>query len=72
MSAHIHRIFQFVYLLGVAFCLAGLLSGTRCSKGILVKEPVVEKTWTCDKEADDAMKQQDYEPAILLHQRFLF
>jgi len=71
MSEHIQRILQFVYLLGLAFCLAGLLSGIRCSKGILVKRPIHEKTWTCDKEADDAMKQQDYEPAILLHQRFL-
>ena len=71
MSGHIKRIFQFVYLPGLAFCLAGLLSGVGCSKGILVEEPVSEKTWTCDKAADDAMKQHDYEAAILLHQSFL-
>ena len=72
MSAHIHRIFQFVYLLGVAFCLAGLLSGTGCSKGVLEMRPALEKKWTCDKAADDAMHRQDYEAAIPLHQRFLF
>ena len=71
MSGRIQRIFQFVYLPGLALCLAGLLSGAGCSREILVKEPVLEKTWTCDKEADDAMKRNNYEAGILLHQRFL-
>jgi len=71
MSGHIQRIFQFVYLFSLALCLAGLLSGAGCSKGAVGKRPDLFKTWTCDKEADDAMKRQDYEAAILLHQRFL-
>jgi len=71
MSGHIQRTFQFIYLLGLVFCLAGLISGVGCSKGIDVKSPVLEKTWTCDKAADEPMKQHDYEAAILLHQRLL-
>jgi len=71
MSLHIHRIFQFLYLPALGLCLAALFSQAGCSKGILVKEPVVEKTWTCDKEADDAMDRQDYEAGILLHHRLL-
>jgi tetratricopeptide (TPR) repeat protein len=71
MSGRIHRIFKFVYLSGLSFCLAVLLSGTGCSKGISAKKPVPAKTWTCSKAADDAMKRHDYEAAILLHQSFL-
>jgi len=71
MSGHIQRIFQFVYLPGLALCLASLLSGAGCSREILVKEPVSEKTWTCDKAADDAMQRHDFEAGILLHQHFL-
>lgn len=71
MSGPIHRIFQIFYIQGIVFCLAGLLSGSGCSKGDLEKRPILEKRWTCDKEADEAMKQHDYEAAILLHQSFL-
>ncbi len=71
MSRRIQRIFRFVYLPGLALCLAGLLSGAGCSREILVKEPVLEKTWTCDKEADDAMQRHDYEDGIFLHHHFL-
>ncbi len=71
MSRSIDRIFQVAFLFGLALCLAGLLSGVGCSKGIDVKKSVSEKTWTCDKEADEAMKQHDYGVAILLHQSFL-
>ena len=71
MSGHIQRIFQVVYISSLAFCLACLFSGAGCSKGIFAKKPVPEKTWTCDKEADEAMKRHDYEAAILLHQRLL-
>jgi len=71
MSGHIQRTFQFIYLLGLLFCLAGLISGVGCSKGFLERRPPLEKRWTCDRAADEPMKQQAYEPAILLHQRFL-
>ena len=71
MSQRIQRIRQFVYLSGLALSLAGLFLGSGCSKGVLEKRPVPEKTWICDKAADDAMKQQDYEAAIPLHQRLL-
>jgi len=71
MSGHIQRTFQFIYLLGLVFCLAGLLSGVGCSKGSLENRPALEKRWTCDKEADEPMKQHDYETAILLHHSLL-
>ena len=71
MSGHIQRNFQFICLLGLVFCLAGLISGAGCSKGFLEKRPTHQKQWTCDKAADEAMKQHDYEAGILLHQRFL-
>jgi tetratricopeptide (TPR) repeat protein len=71
MSQSIHRIFQVFYIQGILFCLAGLISGSGCSKGFLEKRPTHEKQWACDKEADEAMKKEDYETAILLHQNFL-
>jgi tetratricopeptide (TPR) repeat protein len=71
MSGRIQRIFQLVYLGSLAFLLACMFSVAGGSKGISVKDPVLEKKWTCDKQADDAMKRHNYEPAILLHQRFL-
>ena len=71
MSGSIHRIFKVFYIQGIVFCLAGLISGTGCSKGFLERRPALEKRWQCDKEADEAMKQHDYEGGILLHQRLL-
>ena len=67
MSRSIHRIFRICYIPGIVFCLAGLISGAGCSKGFLEKKPTLEKQWACDKEADEPMKQHDYEAAILLH-----
>ena len=71
MSRSIHRIFQVFYIQGIVFCLTGLISGAGCSKGFLEKRSTLEKQWACDKEVDEAMKQHDYEVAILLHQSFL-
>jgi len=71
MSGHIQRNFQFICLLGLVFCLAGLISGAACSKRFSEKSPTLEKQWACDKAADEAMKQHDYRVAILLHQSFL-
>ncbi|HDH86567.1 MAG TPA: tetratricopeptide repeat protein, partial [Desulfobacteraceae bacterium] len=71
MSGYIQRTFQFIYLPGLVFCLAGLISGVGCSNGLLERRPAVEKRWACDKAADEAMHRHDYEAAILLHQRLL-
>ncbi len=71
MSGPIHKIFQVLYIQGIIFCLAGLIYGAGCSNGFLERRPALEKHWTCDKEADEAMKQHNYETAILLHQGFL-
>ena len=71
MPGSIQRTFQAFYIQGLVFCLAGLISGAGCSKGIFVKKSISEKKWTCVKDADEAMKKEDYETAILLHQGFL-
>jgi len=51
--------------------LGALPLGPGCSKGILEKRPVHEKIWMCDTQADEAMKEQDYDSTFLLHKRFL-
>ena len=62
------KIFKFTVL---AFCLAGLLTSIGCSKGFLGKGTDIDKRWICDEEADNAMRRQDYDAGIFLHQRFL-
>jgi len=52
-------------------CLGALFLGLRCSKGILGKRHVYEKIWMCDNQVYEAIKEHDYESAILLHKRFL-
>ena len=65
------RTFKFTWLPGLAFCLAGLLLSAGCSKGLFGRSPDIDRIWTCDEEADDAVRRQDYEAGILLHQLFL-
>ena len=48
-----------------------LCLGTGCSKGQLGQNPEPKAKWTCDDNADEAMKRQDYETAIPLHELFL-
>ena len=43
----------------------------RLFKGYLGKKPVHEKIWMCNNQADEAMKEHDYNSAILLYKRFL-
>ena len=62
------KIFKFTV---VALCLAGMLPSVGCSKGFFGKSTDIDKRWTCDEEADNAMRRQDYDSGILLHQRFL-
>ena len=62
------RIFKFTV---VALCVAGLLLSVGCSKGFFGKGADIDKRWICDEEADKAMRRQDYNAGILLHQRFL-
>ncbi|HID29111.1 MAG TPA: hypothetical protein EYP19_03805, partial [Desulfobacterales bacterium] len=62
---------EFACLSGLLFCLAGLLVSAGCSKGVFGRSTAMDKTWTCDKEADDAMQQGAYGSGVLLHKRFL-
>ena len=60
-----------IFLCILVFSLSAICAGTGCSKGLLRKGPDAGKTWTCDNAADEAMKRNDYEAGILLHERFL-
>jgi len=74
-SRGIHKIswniFQVGWILGLLICLAALFLGSGCAKRNLVKESVPGERWTCDRDADEALKRRDYGEGILLHQRFL-
>lgn len=62
---------RWVSLCGLVFSLSALCVGVGCSKVLSGKRAEPVKAWTCDKEADEAMKQNDYEAGISLHERFL-
>lgn len=60
-----------VSLCGLMFSLSAVCVGAGCSKVFLGKSAEPVKGWTCNKEADEAMKRNDYEAGISLHERFL-
>ena len=60
-----------IFLFGLMFSLLALCAGSGCSKAFLGKNAESNKRWICDKEADEAMKRNEYEAGIILHQRFL-
>lgn len=60
-----------IFLWSLALFLSVACMGTGCSKGLLGKGSKAWETWTCDNDADEAMKRRDYETAIVLHERFL-
>jgi len=62
---------QWTFLCSFAFALSVVCVGAGCSKAFLGEKADAEKNWVCDNEADEAMKRQDYEMAIPLHERFL-
>jgi hypothetical protein len=51
------------------FLLFCLFSG--CANGVFRKQVSPVDKWTCNREADAAAIQGDYETGIALHQRFL-
>jgi tetratricopeptide (TPR) repeat protein len=65
------RLLSCIWVATVGFCLAGQLLCAACSKTRFGEKPHLDTTWVCDEEADDAMRGQDYEAGIHLHQRFL-
>jgi len=60
-----------ISLCGLMFSLSAVCVGAGCSKVLSGKSAEPVKGWTCDKEADEAMKRNDYEAGISLHERFL-
>ena len=62
---------HWTFLCSLAFALSAVCAGSGCSKVLSGKSAEPVKGWTCDKEADEAMKRNDYEAGISLHERFL-
>jgi Tfp pilus assembly protein PilF len=62
---------RWLFLCGLIVSLSAVCVGSGCSKALLRKNAESKKKWICDKEADEAIKQNDYEAGIILHQRFL-
>jgi tetratricopeptide (TPR) repeat protein len=62
---------HWTFLCSLAFALSAVCVGAGCSKVLSGKSAEPVKAWTCDKEADEAMKRNDYEAGISLHERFL-
>lgn len=60
-----------IFLYGLVCFLSAAYVGTGCSRGILREGHGVEKTWTCDDAADEALKQNNYETGIYLHEQLL-
>jgi tetratricopeptide (TPR) repeat protein len=71
ITGHRQNALQFICLCTVAVCLAGIMTGIGCSKPNSIRKPPLEKTWTCDIAADNAMKRENYHAALLLHERLL-
>lgn len=60
-----------MHWIGLFLSVVVLVAGFGCSKNVGNKGSRSIETWTCDEQADRAMKREDYETGILLHQRFL-
>lgn len=71
MPFHVHRMQQVLYGIALSLCLAYVCSGVGCATRELGKTTKPEKMCHCHKEADDAMKRQEYRKAISLHQDLL-
>jgi len=65
------RIVGFTRLATTGAFLFGLVFSGGCLKSFFGIAPNMDRTWVCDEEVDDAMRRQDYEAGILLHQQFL-
>jgi tetratricopeptide (TPR) repeat protein len=63
--------FRVLYRFGLFVTLVALFSGAGCSQLTFLKKPAHEPTWTCDDAADRAIKERDYETAIVLHHQLL-
>jgi tetratricopeptide (TPR) repeat protein len=67
----IRKVLQSWYSFSLVFCIVCLCLMVGCSKGILAEKFLTKEKWTCNKQADEAMKEHDYETAIILHENFL-
>lgn len=54
-----------------AFCMLMLMALAGCSGNQATRNMPQTEVWTCDNNADTALKKQDYDASIRLHERFL-
>ena len=62
---------KFLLLLSFIFVLFGIWAGTGCSRKMAQTGPAFNNAWVCRDDADRAMKQHNYQAAILLHESLL-
>jgi tetratricopeptide (TPR) repeat protein len=68
---HRWKIFHVESFLAVTLLMISIFLGAGCARREVLKEPVPTKRWTCDREADEALKRHDYQEGIRLHRKFL-
>lgn len=70
--SYLSSTFKIIFFSGSLLCLFALYLALGCSNVALGNNTKrVALRWTCDKEADEAMKRHDYEAGTSLHKRFL-
>jgi tetratricopeptide (TPR) repeat protein len=65
------KVFRFLCLCSFMFYLFGVWAGAGCSRKMAERRSAPTRTWSCNDEADRAMKLHDYQTGILLHERIL-
>jgi tetratricopeptide (TPR) repeat protein len=71
MSWFDKNVFKFLCLCSFVFCLFAMWAGGGCSRRIAKTSSAPSRTWSCNDEADRAMKLHDYQTGILLHEQVL-
>ena len=66
-----HNTFRIILTCGFLVWILALGSGTGCSRAVISQNREVMKKWSCNQEADEAMKRRDYAMGISLHSKFL-
>ncbi|MFH1624304.1 MAG: tetratricopeptide repeat protein [Pseudomonadota bacterium] len=71
MAGYHKGIVKFIYCCTLVFAMFAVCAGLGCSKGFVTVTSGPKSRWTCDNKADEAMRREDYQVAVELHQRFL-
>ena len=71
MSWSDKKVLKFLCLWSFMFYLFGIWVEAGCSRKMAETRSAPGRTWSCSDEADRAMKLQDYQTGVLLHERIL-